>query len=116
MRRLLAGMSQVKLADMLGITFQQVQKYEKGSNRVSASRLQGIANTLEVPVSFFFDGASEGVTPSGGRIEDDTIPEILNFPATREGVQLTKAFVKIKSPLVRQRIIDLAESLAEHQD
>ncbi|WP_439499702.1 helix-turn-helix domain-containing protein [Bosea sp. (in: a-proteobacteria)] len=113
MRRMLAGVSQEKLGDALGLTFQQVQKYEKGANRISASRLQQIAKMLDVPVSFFFDGAPTGDTPSGGFSDSASTTYISDFLSTSEGVQLTKAFVRIKSGRVRRRIIDLAEALAE---
>ena len=113
MRRMLAGVSQEKLGDALGLTFQQVQKYEKGSNRISASRLQQIAKMLDVPVSFFFDGAPTGDMPTGGFSDAASSAYVSDFMSSSEGVQLTKAFVRIKSPKVRRRIIDLVESLAE---
>lgn len=113
MRRMLAGVSQEKLGDALGLTFQQVQKYEKGSNRISASRLQQIAKMLDVPVSFFFDGAPTGDMPMGGFSDAASSAYVSDFMSSSEGVQLTKAFVRIKSPKVRRRIIELVESLAE---
>ncbi|WP_332681019.1 helix-turn-helix domain-containing protein [Bosea sp. (in: a-proteobacteria)] len=116
MRRMLAGVSQEKLGDALGLTFQQVQKYEKGANRISASRLQQIAKMLEVPVSFFFDGAPSGDTPAGGFADMASTTYVSDFLATSEGVQLTKAFVKIKSTRVRRRIVDLVEALAEEAE
>ncbi|MCZ8036384.1 MAG: helix-turn-helix transcriptional regulator [Novosphingobium sp.] len=116
MQRLVAGVSQEKLGGALGLTFQQVQKYEKGSNRISASRLQQIANMLDVPVSFFFEGAptSEGVAESFG--QPGVNAHVSDFIVSSEGVQLTKAFVRIKSPAVRRRIIDLVETLGEDED
>ncbi|MFA5952747.1 MAG: helix-turn-helix transcriptional regulator [Hyphomicrobium sp.] len=116
MRRMLAGVSQEKLGDALGVTFQQIQKYEKGSNRVSASRLQHIAKMLDVPVAFFFDGAPNGDLPAGGFSDAASSAYASDFMSSSEGVQLTKAFVRIKSPKVRRRIIDLVESLAEEAD
>lgn len=113
MRRMLAGISQEKLGDALGLTFQQVQKYEKGSNRISASRLQQIAKMLDVPVSFFFDGAPTVDMPTGGFADSSATAYISDFLATSEGVQLTKAFTRIKSGRVRRRIIDLVEALGE---
>ncbi len=113
MRRMLAGVSQEKLGDALGLTFQQVQKYEKGSNRISASRLQQIAKMLDVPVSFFFDGAPTGDMPTGGFSDAASSAYVSDFMSSSEGVQLTKAFVRIKNPKVRRRIVDLVESLAE---
>jgi transcriptional regulator with XRE-family HTH domain len=113
MRRMLAGVSQEKLGDGLGLTFQQVQKYEKGSNRISASRLQQIAKMLDVPVSFFFDGAPTGDMPTGGFSDAASSAYVSDFMSSSEGVQLTKAFVRIKNGKIRRRIIDLVESLAE---
>jgi transcriptional regulator with XRE-family HTH domain len=113
MRRMLAGVSQEKLGDALGLTFQQVQKYEKGTNRISASRLQQIAKMLEVPVSFFFDGAPTDEVTEGGFSDMSATSYVADFLATNEGVQLTKAFVRIKSPRVRRRLVDLVESLAD---
>ncbi len=112
MRRMLAGFSQEKLGESLGVTFQQVQKYEKGSNRISASRLQQIAKILDVTVSFFFDGAPGGDTPQSGFADSGAATYVSDFLATSEGVQLNKAFLAIKDPKIRRRIIDLVESLA----
>ena len=113
MRRMLAGVSQEKLGEALGLTFQQIQKYEKGSNRISASRLQQIAKMLDVPVAFFFDGAPTGDMPAGGFSDAASTSYVSDFLATSEGVQLAKAFVRIKSGRARRRIIDLTEALAE---
>lgn len=113
MRRMLAGISQEKLGEALGLTFQQVQKYEKGSNRISASRLQQIANLLDVPVAFFFDGAPGGSVPADGFADSGASTYIADFMSSSEGVQLGKAFAAIKNPKVRRRLIDLAESLAD---
>lgn len=113
MRRMLSAISQEKLGEALGVTFQQVQKYEKGSNRISASRLQQIAGILGVPVSFFFDGAPAADLPQGGFSETASTAYVSDFLATTEGVQLTKAFVRIKSARIRRRIVDLVEALAE---
>lgn len=115
MRRMLAGISQEKLGEALGLTFQQIQKYEKGSNRISASRLQQIAKMLDVPVSFFFDGAPARDGPATGFADSAATSYISDFLTTSEGVQLTKAFTRIKSGRVRRRIIDLVESLAEEE-
>ncbi len=115
MQRMLAGVSQEKLGDALGLTFQQVQKYEKGSNRISASRLQQIAKMLDVPVSFFFEGAPTGDMPTGGFSDSAANAYVSDFMSSSEGVQLTKAFVRIKSAKARRRIIDLVETLAEEE-
>jgi transcriptional regulator with XRE-family HTH domain len=112
MRRMMLSMSQEKLGDALGLTFQQVQKYEKGTNRIGASRLQAISNILQVPVSFFFEGAPHmpghlgmGEAPSPAYVSD--------FLATSDGLSLTKSFIKIKSSKLRRRIVDLVELIAE---
>jgi transcriptional regulator with XRE-family HTH domain len=110
MRRMMIGMSQEKLGEKLGITFQQIQKYEKGTNRIGASRLQQIATVLSVPVSFFFEGAPvpEG---SGGLSEPTSPAYVSDFLATSDGLALTKAFMKVKDAKVRRRIVDLVEAM-----
>lgn len=113
LRRNMLGMSQEKLGENLGITFQQIQKYEKGTNRVGASRLQAIASIMSVPVSFFFEDApgQDGI-PRGGFAEDNAMALAAEFCSTPEGLQLNRAFVKVADPKVRRRIIDLVKSLA----
>ncbi|MCP4560896.1 MAG: helix-turn-helix transcriptional regulator [Bosea sp.] len=113
MQRMLAGISQEKLGEALGLTFQQVQKYEKGTNRISASRLQQIAKMLGVPVAFFFEGAPSGEATAVGFADASSTAYVADFLSTSEGVQLSKAFVRIKSPRVRRRVIDLVEALAD---
>ena len=113
MRRMMLGMSQEKLGNALGLTFQQVQKYEKGTNRIGASRLQQISNILQVPVSFFFDGAPDIGTRPNELSEAPSPLYVADFLATSEGLQLTKSFMKVKDPKVRRRIVDLVASLAE---
>jgi transcriptional regulator with XRE-family HTH domain len=113
MRRMMMSMSQEKLGDALGLTFQQVQKYEKGANRIGASRLQHIAGILQVPVSFFFEGspAAEGEIP-GGLNEAPSPAYVSDFLATSDGLALTKAFVRITDAKLRRRIVDLVEQIA----
>ncbi|MCK0206949.1 helix-turn-helix domain-containing protein [Starkeya koreensis] len=113
MRRMMIGMSQEKLGESLGITFQQIQKYEKGTNRIGASRLQHISQVLAVPVSFFFDGAPNLNGPAGGFAEDASPAYVSDFLASSEGLALTRAFLKIADVKVRRRIVDLVEALAE---
>jgi transcriptional regulator with XRE-family HTH domain len=116
LRRTMLGMSQEKLGESLGITFQQVQKYEKGTNRVGASRLQNIASILNVPVSFFFEDApDDGVPPAAAGLEENSSTYVVNFLSSSEGLQLNRAFVKIADPKVRRRIIDLVKSLADEE-
>ena len=111
MRRMMLSMSQEKLGDALGLTFQQVQKYEKGTNRIGASRLQQIANILQVPVSFFFEGAPH-TAHSSGMAEAPSPAYVSDFLATSDGLSLTKAFMRIKSSKLRRRIVDLVEQIA----
>ncbi len=107
------GMSQEKLGEMLGITFQQVQKYEKGTNRVGASRLQAISEILGVPVAFMFEDApGASSTPAGSLAEAGPNSFALEFCTSTEGLQLNRAFVRIQDPKVRRKIIDLVKVLA----
>src|SRR6185503_20671360 len=92
MRRMVLGMSQEKLGDALGLTFQQVQKYEKGAHRIGASRLQQIAEILQVPVSFLFDGGPSGAINGNGFGEGASPAYVSDFLATSEGLALTRAF------------------------
>ncbi len=112
MRRVLIGMSQEKLGEAIGLTFQQVQKYEKGMNRIGASRLHQLAGVLGVPIAFFYDGAPVEVAPTG-LAEPDPTPYVADFMSTTEGLQLMKAFVRIKDGKVRRRLVDLAQALAD---
>lgn len=114
-RRVMLGMSQGKLGQLLGVTFQQIQKYEKGSNRISASRLRQAAHALEVPVEYFYEGAP---SPAGGGepLESPTEAFDVAFLATTEGFQLNRAFLRIRDPKVRRRIVDLVISLAPPDD
>ena len=115
MRRMLVGLSQEKLGEALGVTFQQVQKYEKGSNRISASRLQGIAQLLDVPVAFFFEDAPAGL-PAASETATRPARDVVGLLATSEGVQLANAFIAIEDAQVRRRLVDLAEVLAKRGD
>lgn len=112
MRRMMISMSQEKLGDALGLTFQQVQKYEKGTNRIGASRLQQISGILGVPVSFFFEGAPTVGSKTGGKVETVSPSIISDFLATTDGLDFVKAFQKIKSPKTRRSIVKLTENIA----
>jgi len=114
MRRMMLGMSQEKLGDSLGLTFQQVQKYEKGTNRIGASRLQQISQILQVPVSFFFEGAPSAQTHGRheGMSEAPSPAYVSDFLATSDGLALTKAFMRIDDSKLRRRIVDLVEQIA----
>jgi transcriptional regulator with XRE-family HTH domain len=110
MRRMMLGMSQEELGDALGLTFQQVQKYERGTNRMGASRLHNISRILQVPVPFFFEGAPhltgqpEGIGAAPAYVSD--------FLASTDGFALAKAFMEIKEPSLRRRIVALVEAIA----
>jgi transcriptional regulator with XRE-family HTH domain len=114
MRRMLLSMSQEKLGEALGVTFQQVQKYEKGMNRIGASRLQDIAKILDAPPSFFFEGAptAAAAAPQCGFSEGQSATFVVDFLSTVEGLQLNKAFAAIKDPKVRRRVVDLVVAIA----
>jgi transcriptional regulator with XRE-family HTH domain len=123
MRRILLGMSQEKLGEALGLTFQQVQKYEKGTNRIGASRLQQISTTLNVPPSFFFDGApsldetsTDSSSATGYVSEAPSSSYVLDFISTSEGLHLNKAFARIQDAKVRKRIVDLVASIAGEEE
>jgi transcriptional regulator with XRE-family HTH domain len=109
-RRMLIGMSQEKLGDLLGLTFQQVQKYEKGINRIGAGRLFEIARILDVPIDFFYDGV--GTTSDG---HGEASAPVMEFVSSTEGLQLSLAFMKIRDPKVRKRVLDLVKSLVEEE-
>ena len=112
MRRMMLGMSQEKLGDALGLTFQQVQKYEKGSNRIGASRLQQISLILQVPVAFFFEGAPAPPGMPGGLAEASSTDYLQATLSTSDGLALVKAFSQIKNAKLRRRIVDLVEEMA----
>jgi len=112
MRRLMLGMSQEKLGNGLGLTFQQVQKYEKGTNRIGASRLQHISQLLQVPVPFFFEGAPHVPGQPIGLGPAPSPAYVFNFLATTDGLALTKAFMQIEQPGLRRCIVHLVEEIA----
>jgi len=117
LRRTMLGMSQEKLGEALGITFQQIQKYEKGTNRVGASRLQNISTILNVPVSFFFEDApGDPSTGQPGMAEANSSNYVVDFLSSSEGLQLNRAFIKIPDPKVRRKLVDLVKSLASEPD
>jgi transcriptional regulator with XRE-family HTH domain len=113
MRRLLLGLSQTKLGQALEVTFQQIQKYEKGANRIGASRLQQLARVLDVAPAYFFEGAPHAETPTGGFAEAPDSNYVVDFLATNEGLQLNRAFAQIRDPKVRKRIVELVSSLVD---
>ncbi len=117
MRRMLLGMSQEKLGERLGLTFQQIQKYEKGGNRISASRLYQIAQILGVPVQFFFEDLPEkyAATDEDGLAEAGEQTTIMDFLGSSEGLQLNRHFSRISNPRLRRSVIDLVRSLAQEE-
>lgn len=116
MRRMMLGISQTVLADGLDLTFQQVQKYEKGANRIGASRLQQIANILQVPVAFFFEklpavpGTPQMLVDAGS--EPAAPSYVDDFLATRDGLDLAKGFMALKDDKLRRRVVDLVTQMA----
>lgn len=114
MRRMLLSMSQGKLAAALGLTFQQVQKYEKGNNRIGASRLQQIAGILDVPVSFFFENAPGAFLAAGAgqTAADQQAMTIQAALSTSDGLALAKAFSRIRDGKLRRSIVDLVKCIA----
>jgi transcriptional regulator with XRE-family HTH domain len=119
LRRTLLGMSQEQLGTELNITFQQVQKYERGANRISASRLWDISQILDVPINYFFDDMTENTMQSsprrisrGGDIVDLTDEQIKDPMARRETLELVRTYYSIEKPLVRKRISEMVKSIA----
>jgi len=112
LRRLTLGLSQTRLGEASGISFQQVQKYEKGTNRISSSRLQQISNILQVPVSFFFEEAPKLKGEPHGNRGAPSPAYVSEFLATRHGHQLMKSFMVIQDAKLRRRVVDLVEQMA----
>jgi transcriptional regulator with XRE-family HTH domain len=116
MRRMLIGMSQERLGELLGLTFQQVQKYEKGVNRIGAGRLFEIANILGMPIQDFFEGLSPLLPiEANGASQPAEAPPVMDLLSTPEGMQLGLAFVRIKDPRARKRILDLVKGTADDE-
>jgi len=119
LRRMMIGMSQERLGEKLNLTFQQVQKYEKGANRIGASRLFTIASILDVPVQFFFEDMPGEVTenlpgaPAEGMKEPDQTEYVMGFVSSAEGLQLNTAFSKIDNVETRRKIVDLVKTLVD---
>jgi transcriptional regulator with XRE-family HTH domain len=113
LRRMLVGMSQEKLGEFLGLTFQQVQKYEKGVNRIGAGRLYQVAQILSVPVGYFYEGIIEHMPAGPGVAESQAMPPVMEFLSSGEGLQLSLAFMRIRDHKVRRRVLDLVKSLTD---
>jgi transcriptional regulator with XRE-family HTH domain len=118
MRRRLRGVSQEKLADALGLTFQQIQKYERGANRVSASKLYEIAATLQSPVAYFFEGLADPTETKASAAGQAGNPEQLvhQFLMTGEGLELASLFPRLRRGRLRRRLLDLVRALIEEGD
>jgi len=117
LRRMLVGMSQERLGELLGLTFQQVQKYEKGINRIGAGRLFEVAGILDVPISFFYeDLIGDKARAARGFAEGGSPPPVMEFVSSGEGLQLSLAFMRIKDTKVRRKILDLVRSLADETE
>ena len=117
-RRMIVGMSQEKLGEKMNLTFQQIQKYETGTNRIGASRLFQLSKILDVPVGYFFEDAFANSAPSHavqGLHEPEQEGYLLDFLNSREGLDLNRAFAKIHDPKVRRRVIDLVRALSEEK-
>ena len=118
LRRMFIGMSQEKLGEQMRLTFQQIQKYEKGTNRIGASRLFQLADVLGVPVGFFFEGLQTQGQRAGaaGFAEPQSETYVMDFLDSREGVELNRAFVRIKDPKVRKSIVDMVRAMADTEE
>ena len=116
MRRVMLAMSQQQLAEALGITYQQVQKCEKGANRIGASRLQQISHILQVPVAFFFEGAPNALAPHGSNGSALSMAEIDDFVSDLDGLRLMRAFMRIDNADLRRRIVMLVQEIAGDDD
>jgi transcriptional regulator with XRE-family HTH domain len=114
-RRLECRLSQTELADRIGVTFQQVQKYEKGVNRIGAGRLQRISEALEVPISFFFGGGVGGTSSARETGATGSNESVFGFLQTSGSVRIVKAFHRIKSRKARQLLVEMAEELATEE-
>ena len=116
MRRIMLAMSQHKLGTALGLTFQQVQKYEKGAARIGASPLQQISQILQVPVAFFFDGLPNASAPHGSNESALSMAQIDNFVSDLDGLRLIGAFMRIDNAALRRRIVTLVREIAGDDD
>ena len=113
LRRMLIGMSQERLGELLGLTFQQVQKYEKGVNRIGAGRLFEVSRILGVTIEYFYEGVNSMLASGAGFTEGGSSPPVMEFVSSGEGLQLSLAFMKIKDPKLRRRVLDLVKQMAE---
>jgi transcriptional regulator with XRE-family HTH domain len=116
-RRKAMGVTQERLADDLGLTFQQVQKYERGANRISASKLYEIAAALQTGTAYFFEGLADPASAKSGEGVDPESERFVNaFLMSAEGLELAELFTRLASPRLRRRIVDLVRSMVEEED
>lgn len=118
-RRKSLKLTQQDLAKALGLTFQQVQKYERGANRVSASKLHKISETLGVPISYFFEGLDDetsGFSETPASYTGTSLKEVLNFASSEEGMELNQAFAEIKDAKTRKYLVGLFQAISEAED
>lgn len=113
LRRLVIGMSQEKLGEQLGLTFQQVQKYEKGTNRIGASRLFEMGRILDVPIQFFYEDMEQVAGRELAFAEPSGAPFVMDFVSSAEGLALNRAFSEIKDPGLRRAVVELVKQLAK---
>ena len=116
MRRIMLAMSQEKLGAALNLTFQQVQKYEKGTNRIGAGRLQQLSHVLQVPVEFFFEGAPNASAPHGSNKSELWMAQIDDFVSNPDGLRLIEAFMRIDNAALRRRIVMLVQEITGDDD
>jgi transcriptional regulator with XRE-family HTH domain len=115
LRRMLVGMSQERLGELLKVTFQQIQKYERGTNRISASRLFQVSKVLGVTIDYFYDAlqVADGIVETPGFAEHTSEEgEMLTFLSTREGIELNRAFQRITDPAKRRAVVELVRTMA----
>ena len=114
--RLRNKISQASLGKQLGVTFQQIQKYEKGTNRISSSRLWQMSDVLRVPISYFFEGYDRNISPLEG-VSEDAIPGFsIAFLRSNEGIKLLESFTRISNPRKRQNALEILETLADEAE
>jgi transcriptional regulator with XRE-family HTH domain len=111
-RRKVLGLSQTQLAEALGITFQQIQKYERGANRISASKLYEAARLLQSPVAYFFEGLDE---TAGNSVDDGFAQRMTQFVATPEGLELASLFPRLNDRRLRRRVVDLVKAMVDDE-
>ena len=111
LRRTLLGMSQEKLGNALGLTFQQIQKYERGANRIGSSRLYRLSKIMDIPVSFFFEEVPEGIIDGGPGFSEDAVGYEADQLSKRETLELVRAYYKITDPKVRKRVFELVKAV-----